>query len=210
MTKSVYFNIYKLKKGSSVPDFLLAADKLFSDIKAKHNGCAMFALLLDGETWADYSIWETMDDLKAFEAAAQAEVGELADKFYSFLNFSSCVSRKFTIERSYGFDNAHFAAPNVISYHSYGLNRDVAAQDFLVAADKMNNEFICKHKGWLSSKNFTDGKNWADLVIFDAQENLTVFAEACESYESADDGVSYMDCGNLKSYTFSVEYVVGD
>lgn len=209
MPNAVYFNSYRLKKGSSVPDFLLAVEKLVNEIASKHKGYISFALFVDGETWADYSIWETMDDLNAFVAAAEAAsasgTNELAEKFYSFLNFNSCRSYHFTVKGSFNFDKDQFTKPNIISFHSYKLNKGVSEADFLLAAEKMNNEFISKQKGWISSKNLCDGKTWADFVIFETQEDLDNFVKACEAYEATKDGFDLMNTSDLRSHTFSVE-----
>jgi heme-degrading monooxygenase HmoA len=102
MSNAVYFNSYKLKKGSSIPDFQHAVDELFKEIGAKNKGYISFTLFNDGDTWADYSVWETMEDLNAFIASANAAgergTNELAQKFYSFLNFSTCKSNQFNVK----------------------------------------------------------------------------------------------------------------
>ena len=99
MANAVYYNSYKLVKGASVPDFLVAIDNLSAQIKENKGFISTTLLLEEGDTWADYSVWETMDDLKAFLEAAHANTTELAEKFYSFLNFSTCKSRVYTVER---------------------------------------------------------------------------------------------------------------
>ena len=105
MSNAVFFNAYKLKKGSSPPDFLSAVEKLSEEIesKYKHKGYISFQLLVDGETWADFSMWETMEGLDAFitssrEASANG-TNETAENFYSFLNFN----RYFKARGSYSF-----------------------------------------------------------------------------------------------------------
>ena len=100
MPNAVFFNSYKLKEGASVPDFLLAAEKLWNEHISKQKGYISFNLLVDGETWADSTIFETMDDANAFLASSQSGTNDLAQKFYSFLNFNSCKSHVFSVERS--------------------------------------------------------------------------------------------------------------
>ncbi|MCL2427351.1 MAG: antibiotic biosynthesis monooxygenase [Oscillospiraceae bacterium] len=92
MSKAVFFNLYKLKKGASIPDFLLAVEKL-TEHTSKEKGCISFNLFVDGETWADMSTWETMDDAKNFANSGGPK--DLADKFYSFININSCRSHFF-------------------------------------------------------------------------------------------------------------------
>jgi heme-degrading monooxygenase HmoA len=105
MSNAVFFNSYKLKKGTSVPDFLIAAEKLTNEHISKQKGFISSTFLVDGEVWADYTIFETMDDLNAFlessRAAQASDTNDLAEKFYSFLNFNSCRSHVFSAERSF-------------------------------------------------------------------------------------------------------------
>lgn len=100
MPNVVFFNSYKLKKGASVPDFLLAVEKLNDEYISKQKGYISFKLLVDDETWADSTTFETMDDAKSFAGAC--EPNEFAEKFYSFLNLNSCKSNFFCVEKDYG------------------------------------------------------------------------------------------------------------
>ena len=99
MSNVVFFNSYKLKKGVSVSDFLEAADMLIKEHVSKQKGFISSKIAVDGETWADFTIFETMEDAKNFAEAS--DPSGLAEKFYSFLNFNSCVTRFYTIEGSY-------------------------------------------------------------------------------------------------------------
>lgn len=101
MPNVVFFNSYKLKKGVSIPDFLLAAEKLNHAYIAKQKGYISFELLRDGDKWADSTTFETMEDAKNF--AESDSPNEWAEQFYAFLNLTSCVSRLFTVEQSYGY-----------------------------------------------------------------------------------------------------------
>lgn len=99
MSKVVFFNTYKLKKGASVPDFLLAVEQLNNGHISKQKGYISFQLLVDGETWADSTTFETMDDAKNFAKAT--DPNGFAEKFYSFINLNSCKSHFFSVEKSY-------------------------------------------------------------------------------------------------------------
>jgi len=101
MPNAIYYVSYKLKKGTSVPDFLLAAEALNDGHISKQKGYISWEQMVDGETWADMCTFETMEDLKAFEEASQ-NPGELALKFYSFINLMSCKGHKFSVEKRYG------------------------------------------------------------------------------------------------------------
>lgn len=99
MTNAIYFVSFKLKKEASVPDFLLAAEKLNNEYMSKQKGYISWKQLLDGDTWADIITFETMDDAKKINESSSPN--DLAEKFYSFINLSSCKVHLFSIERSY-------------------------------------------------------------------------------------------------------------
>jgi len=101
MSNVVFFNTYKLKEGVSVPDFLLAAEKLINEYVSKQKGYVSFQLLAEGDTWADSITFEAMDNLNAFLESSENNRNELAEKFYSFLNFDSCKSYIYSVEKSY-------------------------------------------------------------------------------------------------------------
>jgi len=100
MSNVVFANTYKLKKGSSVPDFLLAIETLIKEHISKQKGYVSFQLLAEGDTWADSVTFETMDTLNAFLESSQNNKNELAEKFYSFLNFATCKTTIYTVEMS--------------------------------------------------------------------------------------------------------------
>ncbi len=99
MSNVIFFNTYKLKKGTSIPDFVLAVEELKSGYISKQKGYISFELLVDGETWADATTFETMEDAKNFAEAGGPN--ELAERFYSFLNFSTCRSHFFSAYKSF-------------------------------------------------------------------------------------------------------------
>jgi len=102
MSKAIYYISYKLKKDVSVPDFLLAAEKLNDESISKQKGYVSWKQLVDGDTWADVITFETMDDLNNFKEASKSP-SELAKHFYSFMNFSAKGSKQhiFSVERDY-------------------------------------------------------------------------------------------------------------
>ncbi|MCL2621338.1 MAG: hypothetical protein FWD97_10440 [Defluviitaleaceae bacterium] len=96
MSNVIFFNSYKLKKGVSVPDFLLAVEKLTKEYVSKQEGFISSEVAVDGETWADFTIFESMEDAKKF--AESSDPDGLSEKFYSFININSCITRFFTVE----------------------------------------------------------------------------------------------------------------
>lgn len=96
MPNVVFFNAYKLKKGASVADFLLAVENLKKEYISKQQGYVSFDLLNDGETWADSTVFNSMDNAKKFAEAC--EPNEWATKFYSFINLNSCKTNYFSTQ----------------------------------------------------------------------------------------------------------------
>lgn len=96
---TIFFNSYKLKKGASVPDFLVAVENLNQEYISKQPGYLSFELMVDGETWADATTFETLEDAKRFAEAENPN--PFALKFYSFLNLNSCRTNYYNMEKSY-------------------------------------------------------------------------------------------------------------
>ena len=105
MKNAIFYVSYKLKKGASVPDFLQASERLNNEYISKQKGYISWKQVVDGEgsdaVWADLCMFETLDDVKNFEANS-ANSGELSQNFYSYINLNSCKVHYFTVERSYG------------------------------------------------------------------------------------------------------------
>ncbi|TLG75407.1 hypothetical protein [Culicoidibacter larvae] len=99
MAKAVFYVSFKLKKGASVSEFLAAAEQLNNGYMAKQKGYISWQQLVDGDTWADYITFETMEDAK--RVAESTEPNELAKAFYAFINLNSCKVHMYTIEKSY-------------------------------------------------------------------------------------------------------------
>ena len=101
MSNAVFFNSYKLREGASVPEFLLTVDRLINENISKQKGFISSKVMVEGDTWADYAIFETMEDAQNFVQASGSNPSRLAQEFYSFLDFSTCKSHFFTVEKSY-------------------------------------------------------------------------------------------------------------
>ena len=99
MANVVTFNSYKLQKGASVPDFLLAMETLINEFVSKQKGFVSFKSLVDGETWADFTVFESLDDLKAFGPLCNKN--DLAQKCYTFMDFSTMKGHVFSVELSF-------------------------------------------------------------------------------------------------------------
>ena len=99
MPNAIYYVSYKLKKNSSMPDFLQAAEALNNEYMCKQKGYISWQQLRDGDTWVDLLTLETMED--AQRVSNPTEPNELANKFYAFINLNSCKTHLFTVEKSY-------------------------------------------------------------------------------------------------------------
>ncbi len=99
MKKAIFYVSFKLKKGVVVEEFLEAAKQLNDEYMSKQKGYISWDQLVDGDTWADYIMFETLEDAK--RVANPTEPNELANKFYSFLNLNSCKMHLYEVERSH-------------------------------------------------------------------------------------------------------------
>ena len=99
MSQTVYFVSYNLVKGASVPDFLLATEKLNNEYMSKQKGYISWKQLLEGEMWVDLLTFETMEDARRISESN--DPNPLAEKFYSFIDLESCKVHNFSVEKSY-------------------------------------------------------------------------------------------------------------
>jgi quinol monooxygenase YgiN len=98
MANAVFFVSFKLKKGASAEEFLKAAEALNEGYMSKQPGFISWQQLVDGDIWADYITFESVEDARKMEAH---EPNELALEFYSYINLNSCKTHMFLVERSY-------------------------------------------------------------------------------------------------------------
>jgi hypothetical protein len=176
MSNAIFFNTYKLKKGASVPDFLFAAEQLATEYISIQKGFISFTLLVDGDLWADFGIFETMEDARNFENPGTPH--ELALKFYSFINFNSCKSNIFSVARS---KERRVADPGVVTFVSFKLQKDASESAFLNASDKMDSQ---EREGdiEISRKLLVKKDLWADMIFWTSTEGPKLAAE----YEQSD------------------------
>ena len=99
MSKAVWFISYKLKKGASEEDFLLASKKCHDEVLSKQKGFISWDVLRDGDTWVDLVTWETAEDAKNGETAGAANPA--AHEFYAFINMNSCKTKLYAVEKSH-------------------------------------------------------------------------------------------------------------
>ena len=95
MKNVVAFNSYKLQKGAPASDFLHAIEKMTHEFVSKQKGWISSMKFVDGETWADFIIFDSMDDMKAF--AESVRQNELVKTSQSFMDFSTMKSYVFRL-----------------------------------------------------------------------------------------------------------------
>ena len=100
MKNAVWFISYKLKKGMSVEDFLIASEKCNNEVLSKKKGFISWEVLVDGDTWVDSVTWETMEDALNAESN-DGEKEPAALEFYAFIDFKTIKMKAYSVERSY-------------------------------------------------------------------------------------------------------------
>ena len=99
MSNAVMFISYKLVKGASIPDFLIASEKVHNEFMSKQKGYISWKVLVDGDIWADVLTWETMDD--AQNAMGAGGTNTANQEFFALLGQESVKVQIFAVEKSY-------------------------------------------------------------------------------------------------------------
>jgi len=100
ITKAVWFISYKLNKDASVAEFLAASKHCNDEVLSKHKGFISWQVLNDDDTWVDYVTWQSKED--AINAEKDSDPNNpIAQKFYSFIDFSSIQLKIYTIEENH-------------------------------------------------------------------------------------------------------------
>ena len=100
MSNIVELVSFTLKKGVSVSDFLLVSDQFNQDFMAAQKGYISRKLMLNGNTWTDLVLWESLEDAQnaakaIYESAISAEyIAFIEDEENDELVY-------FSVERSY-------------------------------------------------------------------------------------------------------------
>jgi hypothetical protein len=95
-----------------------------------------------------------------------------------------------------------------VFYFSFKLKKGKSVSDFLGAAEKLNNEFISKQKGFVSWTQLVDGDEWADMITFENMEDLKNFeAVSANPTELANDFYSYLNMNSCKVRRYTIEKI---
>ena len=86
----------------------------------------------------------------------------------------------------------------------FKLKQGVSVDDFMVASDKLNKEFLKKQKGYISRQLLSDGETWTDLLAIKSKELAEKIVGTAEAGGTAFDGyISLIDCD--KDYVLTVQ-----
>lgn len=88
MSKAIWNFSFKLKKGVKQEDFIEATKKLHDEIISKAKGFISWEQYLQGDTWTDLVIWDTIED--ANNGTTVAEGSKLSKSFYSMIQMNTC------------------------------------------------------------------------------------------------------------------------
>ena len=92
-----------------------------------------------------------------------------------------------------------------VMYLSFNLAQGVSAPDFLKAAEKLNNEFISKQKGYISWTQLSEGDMWVDMLTWETAEDAHSAMAATETNALAMEFMAFIDGPSVKMHLLSVE-----
>jgi len=82
---------------------------------------------------------------------------------------------------------------NVIGMVSFYLKNGVSKQEFLLAHEKYNREFVSKQKGYISHKLAANGDKWTDFVMWASIDDTQKTFEAVQENSTATHMMSLID-----------------
>jgi hypothetical protein len=94
--------------------------------------------------------------------------------------------------------------PNAVFFVSYNLKKGASVSDFLLASEKLNNEYMSKQKGYVEWKQLVDGDMWVDFLTFETMEDAKK-VESSSPNDLAKKFYSFINLNSCKTHFFSVE-----
>ena len=94
-----------------------------------------------------------------------------------------------------------------VQFISYKLAEGASVPDFLLAAEKCNNEVLSKQPGYISWQQLVEGDLWADLVMWETMEDAqnAQNAESMAHDPAALAFFGFINFESLKMQCFSIE-----
>jgi len=94
---------------------------------------------------------------------------------------------------------------NVVMFISFNLVKGASVSEFLLASEKLNNEFMSKQKGYISWKQLVDGETWVDLLTWETIEDAKNVDEVSCTDALALDYYSFVDQESCKVQLFTIK-----
>lgn len=88
MSKAIWNFSYKLKRNVTQAQFIAATQRLHDEVISKARGFISWEQYLQGDTWTDLAVWETLEDAKNAETLGHGS--EAAQGFYALLQMNTC------------------------------------------------------------------------------------------------------------------------
>lgn len=88
MPKAIWNFSYKLKKNVTQEQFIAATQRLHDEVISQAKGFVFWEQYLQGDTWTDLALWETLEDAKNAETLGHGS--EAAKDFYALIQMQTC------------------------------------------------------------------------------------------------------------------------
>ena len=94
---------------------------------------------------------------------------------------------------------------NAVYFVSYNLKKGASVTDFLLATEKLNNEYMSKQKGYISWKQLLEDDMWVDLLTFETMADAKKVSSPSGKNALAEKFYSFINLNSCKVHLFSVE-----
>jgi hypothetical protein len=94
---------------------------------------------------------------------------------------------------------------NAVMSISYKLAAGASTQDFIIASEKVQSEFMSEQKGYISWKLLADGDMWVDLLTWETMDDAQNAMIAGGTNAANQEFFAFLDQESVKIQMFSVE-----
>jgi len=96
--------------------------------------------------------------------------------------------------------------PKAVFYCSYKLKKDVNKAEFLLVAEKLNNEYISQQLGYIGWQQLVEEDTWLDLIFFETMSDAENFVSNSEKAgKLAEDFYFFINLNSCKQHIYLVE-----
>ena len=100
---------------------------------------------------------------------------------------------------------------NAVVISIFKLKKEVNIVDFMIASDKLNDDYLSKQKGYISRQLLSNGDIWTDIMTYDTIEDIQKVIEIAYAGNAPafTEYVAYLDeaAEGTCDYTLSVKKV---